>query len=649
MPRIPRRVCRFATTLVAACALASATPAADNLAQLAQQTFQAAASRVEPCVVRIETVGGLERVGPVLTGTSATTGLIVSPDGHVVTSAFNLVQKPSSILVTLPDGAKYAARLLARDHSRMLALLKIDAPNSLPVPQAVPADEVRVGAWAIAVGRTFTAEQLNLSVGIISGVNRVWGKAIQTDAKISPSNYGGPLVDLEGRVFGLLVPLSPDSNSEVAGAEWYDSGIGFAIPLTHVFDVLPKLQQGDLHPGLLGIGLKPGSPFGQAALIAAVRPNSPAAKSGLKAGDTIIEIDGRPIQSQAQLRARLNPRYAGERIELVALRGDERIEIAAELVAELVPYQHPFLGILPKRGTTGQGIVIRHVYPDSPAAAAGLDPGDVLLALAGEVVPDRAAAEQKLNALEPAAKLALHLRRGDQEFDREVTLAALPESLPQELPPAQDPATADAAGGQIVTISLPEFPNKCQAYLPAGHDPSVPHGLVMWLHDAGGLDVEKLLDQWRPVCNAFHLILLAPQAVDPAAWKPAELDFIAKALQQAMSGYQIDPTRIVVAGAQRGAALALLVAFRQREQIRGVVAVNGALAQPPPDNEPAQRLAIYAATTADSRFAKASGALVEQLRARKYPVTARDLDAKEQPDAAEMLEIGRWIDTLDRL
>ena len=86
---------------------------------------------------------------------------------------------------------------LSRDQSRMLVLLKIAAPTPLPVPEAAPADQVTVGQWAIAVGRALSAEQPNMSVGIVSAKQRIFGKAIQTDAKISPSNYGGPLVDLQ--------------------------------------------------------------------------------------------------------------------------------------------------------------------------------------------------------------------------------------------------------------------------------------------------------------------------------------------------------------------------------------------------------------------------------------------------------------------
>jgi serine protease Do len=129
-----------------------------------------------------------------------TTGMVVDPDGFIISSAFNFLRKPSSILVTLPSGKRAPAEIVARDQSRMLVLLKVTTDNPLPVAEAVPVDEMQVGQWAIAVGRALDTQHPNISVGIISAKDRVWGKAIQCDAKISPSNYGGPLVDIQGRV-----------------------------------------------------------------------------------------------------------------------------------------------------------------------------------------------------------------------------------------------------------------------------------------------------------------------------------------------------------------------------------------------------------------------------------------------------------------
>ncbi len=259
-------------------------------AELEEQAIRAAADAVAPSVVRIETVGGLERVGKALAGTGPTTGLVVAEDGYVISSAVNFIQQPSSILVTLPSGKRATAKIVARDHARMLVLLKVATEEKLPVPLAAPRNEMAVGQSAIAMGRTFDTSGPSLSVGVLSALNRIWGRAIQTDAKVSPTNYGGPLIDLRGRVIGVLVPLSPQGQeSELAGSEWYDSGIGFAVPLVDINSRLETLKGGqDLKPGLLGISLKKGDIYSLPAEVAASRADGPAGKAGIKTGDEVV-------------------------------------------------------------------------------------------------------------------------------------------------------------------------------------------------------------------------------------------------------------------------------------------------------------------------------------------------------------------------
>ena len=224
---------RFATPLTA--------QPSDALNDATEQALKAASQRVAPTVVQIETTGGTEMIGMggrggmgFRKGVGPTTGLIVDADGYVISSAFNFAQKPASIMVAVPGrGDRLVADVVATDQTRMLTLLKIDA-TGLPVPAPTPKSDVRIGQWAVALGRALDANPDRLpamSVGVISALDRIFGKAVQTDAKISPVNYGGPLVDLDGRVIGVLVPASPRGDSETAGVEWYDSGIGFAIPL----------------------------------------------------------------------------------------------------------------------------------------------------------------------------------------------------------------------------------------------------------------------------------------------------------------------------------------------------------------------------------------------------------------------------------
>src|SRR5262245_7496388 len=165
--------------------LAAPALAQVDLQEQEEAAIRAAVEKVAPSVVKIETIGGLERVGKLLVGTGPTTGLAVGEDGYVVSSAFNFVQQPSSILVTLPGGKRAAAKIVARDHSRMLVLRKVNTTEKLVVPAAVPTSEMIVGQWAIAVGRTYEQPEPNMSVGVLSAKGRIFSKAIQADAKIS--------------------------------------------------------------------------------------------------------------------------------------------------------------------------------------------------------------------------------------------------------------------------------------------------------------------------------------------------------------------------------------------------------------------------------------------------------------------------------
>lgn len=327
------------------CLAPLAAASEDSLLKLEEQAFKNAAAKVAPSVVHIQTFGGLDRVGGTLTGVGPTSGVVVSPDGYVMTSAFAFASKPAAAVVRLPDGSQHDAKIVATDYSRMLTLLKTDA-TGLPVPQSAPAEVAKVGEWTVAVGKAFDPAVPNISPGVLSAKGRVWGKVIQTDAKTSPFNYGGPLLDIRGRVLGVTVPLSMTSDEVMAGADWYDSGIGFAVPFDQVLASFERLKAGnDLHRGTLGVATKePGKPFA-VPIIAKVRDGSPAAEAGLKPGDMIVAIDGRRIIRHADVLSALGPKYAGDRVEITVKRGDE--EVSATVTLEkptkesILPQQKP--------------------------------------------------------------------------------------------------------------------------------------------------------------------------------------------------------------------------------------------------------------------------------------------------------------------
>ena len=642
-----------------------ASPArAEDLDAQEQKALSDAVDRVAPSVVRIETVGGLERVDKVLFGAGPTTGLVVDSSGYIVSSAFNFVNKPASILVRLADGSRKPAKLIARDHNCQVVLLKIETDRPLPVPEAAPLGQMRVGQWCVAVGRTFEEARPNMSVGILSALGRVCGKALQTDAPTSPNNYGGPLVDIRGRVMGVVVPLSPQSpvspqgNEEIAGIEWYDSGIGFAIPLESIQAVLPKLKKGqDLYSGVAGVFMQSKNQFTGDSVIASCRPNSPASKAGFKSGDRIVEIGGKKVTRTGEVRQEISRHYAGDKVHFVVQRGNKRVESDLVLVSKLEAYQHGFLGILPMRATDELGAVVRYVYPGSPAAEAKIEPGDVIESIAGESVEDRDALHGQISGFEPGMSVELEVRRKDKT--RKVTVRLT--ELPTDLPPASLPAArphAEAAAEKVpnqkfkvgrIELSVSEFKNQAWAYVPEHYDPAVAHGVVVWLHGNNIADPKDLLALWKPLCDANDLILVVPRAAG-TNWQADEAGFVEKLIGQLKTGYTIDPTRATVFGRDSGASLALLLAYRSRDVFRAAAVIDAGTILPPPDIDPDHRLSIYLGTAKVSQQAQIIRATLAGLAAAKVPVTQKELgkDARDLTPA-EVAELARWIDMLDRI
>jgi serine protease Do len=300
----------------------------------APRAFRAAAAKVLPSIVAIDTFGGLapaavERgalIGFGPAGRAPTTGLIVSGDGFIVTSTYNLLDRPPVITVTLRDGTRHVARLAGRDETRNICLLKIDGRRDLPVPEMIARDKLRPGQWAVSVGVGFGDAEPGISAGIVSATHRVFGRAVQTDANTSPANYGGPLVDIEGRVIGVCVPLSPASGELAAGAEWYDSGIGFAVPLAERENLLAALKDGrTIEPPHLGIKIA------SQGTIESVEAGSPAEQAGLATGDRIESVDGDAVLDAVHLRYLIGRRNAGDKVRLAVRRDPMRKEVEVRL------------------------------------------------------------------------------------------------------------------------------------------------------------------------------------------------------------------------------------------------------------------------------------------------------------------------------
>lgn len=634
-----------------------------RLAVLEEQAIKQAAAGAAPSLVRIETVGGMDRVGEQLTGTGPTTGVVLSADGYIISSSFNFASKPASIVVTLPDGRRLAATQVATDRLKMLTLLKVEAKD-LVVPRPAAAATFQVGQTAIALGKTYDEQIPTLSVGIISALHRIWGKAIQTDAKVSPVNYGGALVNLEGEFLGVIVPLSPQATGELAGVEWYDGGIGFAIPLVDILATLERFKKGkDLSPGLLGVYLKGADIYEGVPAIDRLRFGSPAQAAGFKVGDVITAVDGKPVVRHAQVLHILGNKYAGDQVQLQAQRGKETVSATVTLVDKLDPYEPPFLGILPVREASAvpppaaaAGVAVRYVYPKSPAALAGLKEGDRILRIENTEVNNRAALQDQVSRHRPQDKLHLTIAGSAGPREVEVALGSLPESIPADVRSVAIPAGEKQVAGKgpktgRISERIVSHEHDYWAYVPDDYNPRHKYGLVVWIHPPGDTFEAALLPVWKPLCAERGLIFLAPKAKLIAGWNPTELEFIKDLTDQFVQTYNIDTSRVIVHSFAQSGTLAYLLAFKQRQLFQGICTAGAPLLVAPPENEPEHRLQFLLLSGEKDPLHQGITKQVEGLRKLKYPVSHLVIpggDAK-YPSAEYLRDVARWIDALDRI
>jgi S1-C subfamily serine protease/predicted esterase len=671
------------------------TPTADDLEGALETAMKAAVAKVAPSVVQIETSGGTDVIGAgpqgLRKGTGPTTGLVVAAEGYIISSAFNFANKPSAIFVAIPgQKERFVAKVVATDHTRMLTLLKVEA-TGLPVPAPTPKKEIQVGQWTIALGRTWSTldSPPSVSVGIVSAVERIWGKAIQTDAKVSPVNYGGPLVDLYGRVMGVLVPASPRGQDETAGVEWYDSGIGFAIPLEDINTVLPRLKKGEeLKKGLLGIFLRSQDLYGAAPVIASVSPESTASGAGIKPGDTITEINGVRVVRQAQILHLLGNKYAGDTVAVKLLRGKEEISLPnLRLTGALSAFIHPFLGVLPMRDDPEEGEEVRYVFPRSPADAAGLKAGDRIAKVGvGDGPPQpfsgRDGLTEILNQLPPGTEIKLEVvRKESKKTDTvKMTLGMLSEAVPDNLPeaathqkaleprkstphlpklplqpdqpkpdrpkppprkpiPPVPPKQEEVKGEEkkedrkkaetgLLKRTTPARDHEYWVYVPDDYDPNIAYALVIWLHPPGkGKDreTESVIAAWEDFCSDNHIILACPRAESEAGWLGSEADFVLQVIRDLTNEYTIDRQRVVAHGIGVGGQMAFYLGLNARDVIRGVATTGAALSNQPKDNVASQRLSFFIVAGGKDPLAPAIAESKTKLTDHKFPVVYREV------------------------
>jgi len=665
-----------------------------------EAAMKAAVAVAARSVVKIETSGGREvipgqpgpggRQGGVRKGTGPTTGLVVGEDGWIISSSFNFADKPSSITVTAPGKDRKVAKIVGSDTTRMLTLLKIDA-TGLVVPKAFPKSETEVGRWSLALGRALDpdlADSPSISLGIISATGRIFGKCVQTDAKVSPVNYGGPLVALDGRVIGVLVPASPRGDSETAGVEWYDSGIGFAVPLDDIFAVLPKLKNGDtLRRGLMGISAKvQGDDYNAPPVIGAVSRDSAAEKAGIKANDTVVELDGKPIANFSGIQHALGPKYAGDIVAVKISRDGKTMDIPnVVLTGAVTSFAPPFLGILPLRDDPTPGVEIRYVYPKSPADEIGLKVGDRILKVApipvGPPMPmpklppgmvpksppmKRDVLIQLMTTFRADDEVELEVKRkaGDKTEKLKVKLIALPEDvaaavpLPSSAKEAAKPVEAKDEKADKIETGLrrrtnPTLGRESWVFVPENYDKAVAHGAIIWLHRArggakDGEDLEKIFGTW---CNEHHFILVGPKSKNEDGWLPSETEELVQELNTILAAYTIDKTRVVAHGMGIGGQMSYYLAFNARELIRGVAVTGAVLGTAPKEPVPGQPISFYIVCGEQDPLVKDIAEAKPKLVEKKYPTIYRQLKdfGKEYLMESTLEELKRWLDSLDRI
>lgn len=419
-------------------------------------SFADLAERVQGAVVNVSTTKNLKmRRGPIYEfhedyyrryyqdlpdvkrPNSLGSGFILDKQGYILTNN-HVVQRADEIMVKLSDGRTFPAQMIGNDPQTDLAIIKIDTHEDLPTVTLGNSDGLKIGDWVVAIGNPFGLTQ-TVTAGILSAKGRVIGAGpydnfLQTDASINPGNSGGPLFNLRGEVVGVNTAI-------IQGGQ----GIGFAIPINQAKVVIPQLiSQGKVQRGYLGIGLQEVTPelakqYGldrpYGVIVAQVYAGSPAHRAGLQAGDLILKFNGKdlnrsqdlpiwvsqsPVGAEAEVEFVRDHHMEKTKVKLASLDQASKQQVVVPVqvsgktsetmglaVRDITPLEKQRLGI-----KTQAGVAVTDVTSDSPAAAVGLKPGDLILELNNKSI---LGADQFLNEsakLKPGQVVRLYVKRG---------------------------------------------------------------------------------------------------------------------------------------------------------------------------------------------------------------------------------------------
>jgi serine protease Do len=360
-------------------------------------------------------------------------GFIVGADGLILTNA-HVVRDAEDVTVRLSDRREFGAKVLGVDPATDVAVLKIEA-SGLPTVVIGDSKQVQVGDRVLAIGSPFGFEQ-TATQGIVSAKGRSlpgdsYVPFIQTDAAVNPGNSGGPLFDGGGRVIGI--------NSQIYSRNGGFQGLAFAIPIDVALKVKDQIvAHGEVRHARLGVTLQDlnqplAESFGlkspQGALISSVMPGSAAKGAELQPGDVITQVDGQPVRAAGDVSSRIGMAMPGDSVKLTVWRDRSSRDVEVKLgeaqnekmqKADAAATEPGSLGLAVrplsdaerKEAQVAQGLVVEQV--GGPAARAGIEPGDVLLALNGKPVKD---VEQIRKALADKPKhVALLIQRDGQQI-----------------------------------------------------------------------------------------------------------------------------------------------------------------------------------------------------------------------------------------
>ncbi len=378
-------------------------------------------------------------------GTSLGSGFIISSDGYVLTNN-HVVAGADKVSIRLQDRRTLTARVIGTDPTYDIALLKIDAGGKLPVVSIGDSRSLRPGQWVLAIGSPFGFDY-TVTQGIVSAIGRNLGERdqaytsfIQTDVPINRGNSGGPLFNLQGQVVGV--------NSQIYSNTGAYSGVSFSIPIDVAMNAVEQIKsKGYVSRGMLGVMVQAvnddiANAFklenGAGAAVVDVTPGSGAAKAGLRAGDIILEYDGRLVQQSTDLPPMVGMSKPGSSVPVVILRDGKRQTIPVtigESPRDQRGVSNPDSpGSAMTSGAAALGLSVKALDADSRkqmglsadqgvvvsditgpvAAQAGLQAGDVILMVGQQRVGSVAAFETATKGVKAGSTVLLLVRRGEQ-------------------------------------------------------------------------------------------------------------------------------------------------------------------------------------------------------------------------------------------